>query len=94
MRLALILSNYEVEIKHVKGGDSWICDIVSRYFEKKETDFDVQNSLTISQANELFKIVTLPNGYSIDKETLKKYLTMPGLVNPFAKKPKIKSLMY
>ena len=90
MRLALILSNYEVEIKHVKGGDSWICDIVSRYFEKKETDFDVQNSLTISQANELFKLVTLPNGYSIDKETLKKYLTMPGLINPFAKKPKIK----
>ena len=57
MRLALILSNYEVEIKHVKGGDSWICDSVSRYFEKIETDFDVQNSLTISQANELFKIV-------------------------------------
>ena len=90
MRLALILSNYEVEIKHVKGGDSWICDIVSRYFEKKETDLDLQNSLTVNQANELFKLVTLPNGYFVDKETLKKYLTMPGLINPFEKKNKVK----
>ena len=90
MRLALILSNYEVEIKHVKGGDSWICDIVSRYFEKKDTDHDLQNSLTVKQANELFKLVTLPNGYSISKDTLKKFLTMPGLVNPFAKKTKVK----
>ena len=90
MRLALILSNYEVEIKHVKGGDSWICDIVSRYFEKKDTDHDLQNSLTVKQANELFKLVTLPDGYSISKDTLKKFLTMPGLLNPFAKKTKVK----
>ena len=90
MRLALILSNYEVEIRHVKGGDSWICDIVSRYFEKKDTDHDLQNSLTVKQANELFKLVTLPNGYFISKDTLKEFLTMPGLINPFAKKTKTK----
>ena len=84
MRLSLILSTYEAEIRHVRGNSSWICDILSRCISVKDIEKNLP-SLTPAQATELVSLLTLPEGYLIDKETLKKYLTMPGLQNPYAK---------
>ena len=83
-RLSLILSNFNVQIRHVKWNSQWLPDILSRCLSVKDLE---QNhpSLTVAQANQLFQLVTCPDGYLVPMETLRKYFTLPGLKNPLTK---------
>ena len=86
-RFAMILSTYELVIKHIPSNkQNWLPDILSRAVDVEKLAVD--RSMTIKQADKLFELLTLPDGYTISKETLKMYLESNGLKDPYAKSPK------
>ena len=84
-RLALIMSAYELTIKHVPHNkDAWAADILSRLVDIDRI-IDHQQTLTVDQADRLFALVQLPDGFVISNDTLKEYLNSNGIKNPFSK---------
>ena len=87
-RFALAISCYNLEIRHIKGSEHVLPDVLSRSIEPS-TDDNI-TPMTEKEAEELLTQLTLPNGYNIDRETLKKYLTDDGL--PSLRSPKKKAV--
>ena len=76
MRIAEALSYYPMEIRHIKTTNThtnWLPDIVSRNVDV--TKFDHNIKMTEVEADQLFKIVSVPNDFGISQETLRRYLT-------------------
>ena len=79
MRIAEALSYYPMEIKHIKTTNihtNWLPDIVSRNVDVAKFDHNIK--MTEAEADQLFRIVSVPSDYAISKETLRKYLTDEG----------------
>ena len=78
-RLALTLSTYQIEIRHVPGKQHK-SDSLSRSLFPVKADI---KSLTEEQARYLFEQLTLPSSYKMDSEFLKQILTDDGMKDPF-----------
>ena len=78
IRLSIILSNYNVSIRHVGGRkDLWLSDVILRSIEAATNP--QLTDLTTKEADIIFKRVTAPKGLVITKEELKELLNTPGI---------------
>ena len=86
MRFALAMSCYDLTVVHVPGKEHILPDILSRSLQPQtEADIDPMSEL---EAKTLLEQLTIPNGFEINKDLLKKYLLDDGLPSLSKKKQK------
>ena len=79
VELAMQMSKYELTIKHIpRQKENWAPDILSRFVDPDRVKNE-DPALSVADADRLFNMVTVPNGYEIPKELLKEFLKERGL---------------
>ena len=76
-RFSQTIATYNIEIIHISGSANDASDYLSRSLFPEDMPEAV--SMSETTGNELFKQLTLPDGFKIDKDLLRKYMTDDGL---------------
>ena len=76
-RFSQTIATYNIEIVHISGS----ANAASNYLSRSLFPEDMPTPISMSETtgNELFKQLTLPDGFKIDKDLLRQYMTDDGL---------------
>ena len=83
-RFSQTIATYNIEIIHISGSQNAASDYLSRSLFPE--DMPEAISMSETTGNELFKQLTLPDGFKIDKDLLRQYMTDDGLEEVVSKK--------
>ena len=83
-RFSQTIATYNIEIIHISGSANDASDYLSRSLFPEDMPEAIGMSETTG--NELFKQLTLPDGFKIDKDLLRQYMTDDGLEEVVSKK--------
>ena len=76
-RFSQVISCYELELIHISGKENFQSDYLTRSLFP--TDMPEEIGMSEATATELFEQLTLPDGYKVNKDILRKYMTDSGL---------------
>ena len=87
-RIAVALSQYELDIKHISSSENALSDLLSRSNEgidKRLSSLKENKPLSVKQSVQLCNQICLPDGFTLSPEQVKNLLGGPPLVSPATK---------